>query len=422
VIVLNPIKVMRTGSILPVLCCLAFAVFAMSALKPSGAGAGQLAAGPTGSGQDVPEALKAGYRERTQAGRRDWVLNSMNLGLDALQLGYVETAASLFDDALLGIETVYAHNEQAAKARGLWREEGSKDFKGEPYERAMAYYYRGLIDLMQGDIDNARASFRGGALQDAFAEEEQNRCDFSILVFLQGWCSQLLGDGGLMQPAYDEVGLLRKKFVTPGSNDNVLFIVELGTSPRKRTDGIGHAQLRFFRGRNFSEVYSEIELEDRTLACFPMESVFWQASTRGARPVDYVLEGKAHYREKAYEVGSAFANETTEDYGNFYAGSSAGTAANALGLVGGIFQLVSSKVKAKADARAWSNLPDSVHVATARLPEGSHKARVLFSDEAGIRLDELTKTLDITITAGSNVVWIRSRNQISCEPTFQGRK
>jgi hypothetical protein len=30
-------------------------------------------------------------------------------------------------------------------------------FIGEPYERAMAYYYRGLLYWRDGEIDNARA-------------------------------------------------------------------------------------------------------------------------------------------------------------------------------------------------------------------------------------------------------------------------
>ena len=48
----------------------------------------------------------------------------------------------------------------------------------------MAYYYRGVLYLRDGDYENARASFKGGMLQDGFAEEEQNRSDFALLSFL----------------------------------------------------------------------------------------------------------------------------------------------------------------------------------------------------------------------------------------------
>ena len=109
----------------------------------------------------------------------------MRIGTSALQMGYYDLAKMCFDQCLNYIEAVYADNEKAKQARSLWYEEGMKDFKGEPYERVMAYYYRGLLYIQDSDFENARACFKAGVIQDAFAEERQHQCDFALLLFLE---------------------------------------------------------------------------------------------------------------------------------------------------------------------------------------------------------------------------------------------
>ena len=128
---------------------------------------------------------------------KDATLHTLQAGVAAMAEGRTAEANGLFDGALASIEGMFANTENAAKARSLWYEEGAKDYKGEPYERAMAYYYRGLLYLAEGDYENARASFRGGILQDAFAEEQQHRSDFAALMILEGWSSQANGEAGM---------------------------------------------------------------------------------------------------------------------------------------------------------------------------------------------------------------------------------
>ena len=232
---------------------------------------------------DKPDTLKPAYVRLLEDGKRNAVLNNMRLGLDAYHLEHRDFAIKAFDDVLLSLNTLYADNEAAHKARKLWYEEGAKDFMGEPYERAMAYFYRGLLFLEDGDFENARAAFKSGILQDAFAEEEQHRCDFASLIFFEGWSSKVLNDGDLAGVAFDEVKKLRPDFHFDPNNNNVLILVETGTSPRKVADGPGHSELKYRRGRHFSEVGVDMKLDTIEEEMYPIEDVFWQAASRGGR-------------------------------------------------------------------------------------------------------------------------------------------
>ena len=43
------------------------------------------------------------------------------------------------------------NDKSAKKARSYFSEESKKIFQGEPYERVMAYYYRGILYWMDGE-------------------------------------------------------------------------------------------------------------------------------------------------------------------------------------------------------------------------------------------------------------------------------
>ena len=60
----------------------------------------------------------------------------------AMRQGKFDMAKSLLDDALLTLGGIYGPDREARKARGYFHEESTKTFIGEPYERAMAYFYR----------------------------------------------------------------------------------------------------------------------------------------------------------------------------------------------------------------------------------------------------------------------------------------
>jgi tetratricopeptide (TPR) repeat protein len=368
---------------------------------------------------DKPETLRPLYENVIREGRRNAVLNHMRAGLAAMDEGHYDWARYSFEAAVREIETVYANNPEAAMARSLWHAEGRKIFKGEPYERAMAYYYLGLLDMMRGDYENARAAFKSGILQDAFAEEEQNRCDFALLIFLEGWTSQIMGDWRLADAAYEELKRWRPDFQIPPRDANALILTETGRAPRKLADGVGHYELVYRRGKDFSEERGKLKLGDCLVQAYPMEDVAWQAMTRGGRPVERILKGQVVFKRTSQEVGVVLSHASA---GVLIAAAAQReedrredlqAAGIALGLVSVVPLAIASQVKTRADTRYWDNLPDAVHVAATRFSAAPDRVGVTWTDKEGRAAGSGPSAPRVhAIPGGGYLVWGRSRSAL----------
>lgn len=367
---------------------------------------------------DKPPAYHGDYQKLLAEGKNNECLNHMRIGLKALKKGDKQLALPAFDNALLTIESFFVNTEGAQKARSLWYEEGMKDFKGEPYERVMAYYYRGLGYMDEGDYENARASFKSAILQDSFAEEEQYRADFALVVFLEGLAAKMAGDKEGAEASFAELQTLRPDFKLP-ARFNTLFIVESGNAPRKVADGPGHAELKYFRGRNFTEKKALLKVDGASpQQCYPMEDIYFQASSRGGRQIDKILKDKVVFRQTNLAIGSTLSETAstvmllaplTGDQGAVQA------VAGGLAIIGGIQQVIALNAKPHADIRFWDNLPDTVHVSLQQLAPGSHQLETAALDEKGGDVGELGKTVQFTVGAnaiqkkGLDVVWVKLR-------------
>ena len=319
--------------------------------------AGCISAGPAHAFDRDPKP----FLDRLQAeGDRNRVLNQMEIATRYFWSDAIAEAGPAFDSCIRDIETVFLNDPSVTKARSMWYEEGAKTFKGEPYERAMVYYYRGLIFLRNADYENARAAFRQGSMQDAFAEEDQNQADFALLYFLEAWASHLNGDKDLRDEALGRVKKLRPDFPGIVDGDDTLVLAETGFAPRKLGDGANHSYFVYRRGKGFKEDRAVLSLGQQQHRLYPIEDIYWQASTRGGREIDQVLEGHVRFKNRTGDVGSALTQGATA----FSGMGGGGDVAAGIGAIGAIASLISTSAKARADTRTWSSLPDRVHVAT----------------------------------------------------------
>lgn len=343
---------------------------------------------------------------------KDATLFTLQAGLAALSENRLPEARGHFDEALAVIEGMFANTQAAANARSLWYEEGAKEFKGEPYERAMAFYYRGLAYLLEADYENARASFRSGLMQDAFAEEQQNRSDFTSLMLLEGWTNQLLGAKGQAVDAYQEAARLRAGLPVPAAGANVLVIAELGGSPRKVGDGIDNQEIVYRGPKRTPERSVTVEIDGKAVKPVLVEDVFFQASTRGGRPIDRLIAGKASFKDTTGQVGMALTSLASDSSLMMSAvgGTGGGNVMGGIAAIGAISSIISANVKPRADVRYWNNLPETIHAASfthAGLPAN---ISVKLFDDSGMPVQSDKVAINKWIDKNGNVlVWIKSR-------------
>lgn len=310
-------------------------------------------------------------------GDRNRALNQMRSGVAALELGRLDIAAAAFDDALAIIEAIYAENPSAERARSVWYAESTKDFKGEPYERAMAYYYRGLIYLMQGDYQNARAAFRGGLLQDSFMEENQRmQSDFGALAFLEGWAGRCAGfDRSTVQASFTEAQGRNSALSEPPASETLLLVLEGGTGPVKKTAGSRRELLSYAPGNVPPLANASFSVAgQRTVHAVQAEDLFFQAATRSGRWVDIINQGKVQYQDTTRTAGQAATAvgagliAASAFTGNSRASGNMAAAGAAVMLAGIIAQAAAEAMKTEADARSWDNLPANLMFGTASRP------------------------------------------------------
>lgn len=209
-----------------------------------------------------------------------------------MRQGRFETAKEHLDAAIASIQGIYGANPEARKARGYFHSEAKKTFIGEPYERAMAYIYRGILYWMDGEPDNARACFRSAQFEDSDTENREYAGDWVLADYLDGFASAKLGGDG--SDAFKRAQAAAKDISLPPYNReaNVLLFFEFGPGPKKYATGQYNQELRF--SAPVSNVRSaRFRVAGLEVPVAPTDNVVYQATTRGGRVMDHILGNKA---------------------------------------------------------------------------------------------------------------------------------
>ncbi len=370
-------------------------------------------AGTGGSGRNN---AVAGNRAPTDADRRapaaiperDRVLFDYRAGVSALRGGNYDEAKSRFDDAIVRIGGIITNDAEAARARGLFTAESNKPFIGEPYERVMAYYYRGILYWRDGQPDNARACFRSGQVIDSDPEQKNYDADYVLLDYLDGLASAKLQADGSDAWARAQAHAGEKTALPPyNPAANVLFFAEYGYGPRKYAAG-QHGEMLRFHADDSPTRSARLVLDDgRKVIPLPAyDDLSYQATTRGGRVMDHILGNKAYFKNStdiagdAALAGAVIASDHArrrEREGKD--GDDANLAALGLGLLGIIGKVASAATHAEADTRQWNNLPQRLSFAALKLPPGEHAGRVEFLDRDGNVLESRTQQVGFSVAA-----------------------
>jgi len=343
----------------------------------------------------------------TNGSSRDKVLWQYRTAAAAMQRGQFDEAKQLLDDAILTISGIIGKDAEARKARGYFSPEARKTFIGEPYERVMAYYYRGILYWMDGEPDNARACFRSALFEDSDTIDKKYAADYVLLDYLDGLASvKLAGDGSdAFKRAQSAV-----RISMPGAYDrnaNLLVFFDFGPGPTKYVAG-RHGEHLMFRQYPCRIRGAQIQLDGKAYQVRAYDDLYFQATTRGGRVMDHILANKATFKD-ATDIGGDAAivsgvvlahNRDTQPF-----------ALGAIGL-GIISKIVSASTRADADIRSWDNLPLYMSFAHLEVPPGEHAITVDFLDEGNRVIAGLTKRMTINVPAdGSDrVVYISDKS------------
>ncbi|MEI6632751.1 MAG: hypothetical protein WCP22_02910 [Chlamydiota bacterium] len=368
------------------------------------------------------------------------------------------------NEAIKRIETVYANTPEARKARSVWHDEDSKDFKGEPYERCLVYLLRGLRYYQEGEFENARACFTSGMLQDNLSVEGEYNADMGTFEYLISLCDTRLGEREAADEAWQRavkiweqtgppIRISRPKHISlaipeigeqgrdttlrdvrkPQECDNLLVVAFVGEGPRKSATGSDNELLLIERG---AAQTTRVEISAPWFGKFPdyetaaqTDDIGYQATTRGGRLVDEINKKKAvtkHATENTgyfskgmgkaamtiglqlAMMGAQFAPMGSGAAAQMIIGGGS-TAAAGVGaqVLGQGLTFASKKMKTKADTRMIGSLPGFIHLWSGRVVPGRQLVAVKLYDEVGRCIGESYQDVAVPYGRGNALAFMR---------------
>ena len=338
-----------------------------------------------------------GKRLIAQAPRQDKNLWRLRVGLIALKQNQANEARALFDAAMPAAGQILQTDASTRMAQSLFSPENVKGFHGEPYERAMGWFYRGLSYWMDGEPTNARL-FPHRAIDGCAGRETQYRADWVMLDYLDG--SLPPSSARTVQPparAREHAGAIAVPDYNPAAN--TLVVLQTGFGPVKKSGGdVGEALVYDAGHSDVAQI--RITAAGQTVTAPVFDNLTLQASTRGSRAMDLILARKANVKKVGDTIGDigTVPGVVLVDYEDT---RDAGLALLGVGLVG---KFIGNSVEPRADTRTWNNLPQHLSFAALQLPAGEHPATVDFLDTTGAALPDRKKSVLLTVQAGRDTV------------------
>ena len=314
----------------------------------------------------------------------NFVLNNVRLGSAALAEHDLDTAESAFLAAYEVLNAV-GTNDGGRTLGALLVDERLRIWRGEPYERAMANFYLGLVYYIRGEYDNARAAFENSLFKlrdyvdadangnpDAYRDVESN---FALghLMLARSW--QRLGQDDKARANFEQVGQLRsylRAVADPARNarSNVLLVVDFGYGPRKVTDfdgaivGLGPTPAEAGPVPPPSVIVDGRRVDVSGLDAPPVD-LLALAQDRRWQSLDTWRTVKSAVGTGLIGVGAyqGLSSRKRDDQ------------AVGLALVGAGLLL---KATSQADVRQWEMLPRTTFVLPLELPPGTHDVTVQF--------------------------------------------
>lgn len=375
--------------LLPVACCLlGLACDAPPKVREARVGVNAFYAGEFGV---------AGDRLRPLAEKTDehFVLNNCRLGSAALaRLDLVEAEAAFL--RAYEVMNSVGVNDGGRSLGAVLVDEKLRIWKGEPFERAMASFYLGLVYYMRQDYLNARGAFENALfkLRDA-ADKDDARDDyrrleqqFPLAAIMLGRCWQRLGREDLAAAQFDRVRELRPDLGALATAEahaaaNVLLVIDFGQGPRKGADFDGSIVGFYPHPDEVGRIPSPLvwvngqSTDIRDVARPPMD-LLAMAQERRWQSIDTIRLTKSAVGTGMIAGGAG--------YGIYKAGRRDGMRGEDAAVAAGLIMTgLLLKATSQADTRQWEMLPRTTFLIPLKLPPGRHEITIDFPGARNLR-------------------------------------
>jgi len=297
------------------------------------------------------------FEQSAQNDGRNAVLHRLELATAMFEQGDYDAAKPIFVEAA---RTMRGTSGRLEGTVSLIANESAKIYKGDPFEKAMANFYYGLIFYARGDYGNARAGFMQALLADKDSADEEFQDDFAIAHYFAGRCSLKMGELDNARIYFEKARAARPGnpyFDEAAINDNVIIVLQLGRAPRKTRAGPGGSLDTFVRG-HYRETGARVWADGTMIGESALAlDLFHQASTSGRTVKDTIQTAKGVVKEGL--MAAAIASDDHKP---------------ALFLAALLFP-------SGADVRQWDILPGEIHLVSASLKPGTYTLRLVFLEE-----------------------------------------
>ena len=253
--------------------------------------------------------------------------------------------------------------------------EDFKEFKGEPFDRSMCHWYRGIIHYKRGDYEKALAAFRRAldADKDTMSTNSNDAFDFASAYIMASRCYYLLGEPDTAFTYLQNSNCKLQEI----DADNSVFIVEWGDSPLKKRDNnvLECSAFADYIPRSCEIEHAKIFVDGKEkITLNPCTSLFKQLSSNTERAANTIQKIKlgAKWTIRICAYAAAFTGVMIASKGQNIAGATAAGVAAAL--VAGMV------IRTEADVRVWNTLPDVIGISSLSLTPGFHHIAVCFYD------------------------------------------
>lgn len=268
-------------------------------------------------------------------------------------------------------------------------DERVKTFKGEPYERATAFFYRGLCQFNMGKYEGALAAFRNSLASDEETRNPDNRFlqDFTIAQFMAALCYDRLGDADNARAALDlaKTNAPNNPYLsTANLKHNFIAIIGVGEGPFKL------AARKWVVGLSPEKRIELVIDEGQPSQPGEVTDLLFQAKSqkRGAADNARVARKTGKFILSVFLSAATGVNINIEDYD---------------------------------DVRSWHGLPWRFYLFTADLPPGTHNVTLKTYDEKGKELERHRQVwFDVPVQAQAGpVLYLRTKRNWQNEHGLQ---